>query len=147
MIDAHPCPILQNVVERAAATAIHRQWVEAGSPPCDHPKLSLEYHNGLPTGRQVFDFVRALWEAEVSPDCQESAQVQRLKKFMNFIGEGIPPSGRFLHEIRRVQTQKDFFAVCAAYLDHDSPMPLEPSQPGSREELGQELVAAVVARQ
>jgi len=50
---ALPVPYPANVVERAAAAEIHRQWVEAGSPPCDHPKLIQEYHNGLPTGRQV----------------------------------------------------------------------------------------------
>jgi hypothetical protein len=41
------------VVERAAATAIHQQWTEAGSPPCDHPKVSPEYDRGSPTGHQV----------------------------------------------------------------------------------------------
>jgi hypothetical protein len=42
-----------NVVERAAAAEIYRQWIEAGSPPCDHPKLSAECDDGLPTGHQV----------------------------------------------------------------------------------------------
>jgi hypothetical protein len=41
------------VVERAAAAEIRRQWVEAGSPPCDHPKLSPESEQGAPTGHRV----------------------------------------------------------------------------------------------
>ena len=56
---------------------------------------------------------------------KESAQVQRMKKFMNFIGEGI--AGQFLHEIRRVTTTADFFRVCENYLAHDEPMTLEPA--------------------
>jgi hypothetical protein len=64
----------------------------------------------------------------VTPEAKESAQVQRLKKFMNFIGEGVPPSEQFLYEIRRVDTRHDFFRVCQAHLDHDRPMALEPGE-------------------
>jgi nifR3 family TIM-barrel protein len=80
----------------------------------------------LPTGRAVLDYVGELWDAQTTPDSRESAQVQRLKKFMNFIGEGIIPSAQFLHDIRRVNTRKDFFRICREHLDHDRPMPLEP---------------------
>jgi nifR3 family TIM-barrel protein len=82
----------------------------------------------LPTGREVLGYIRELWEAEVTPDVREAAQAQRLKKFMNFIGEGVPPADKFLHEIRRVETQTDFFRVCETYLDHDHPMALEPAE-------------------
>jgi hypothetical protein len=50
--------------------------------------------------------------------------VQRMKKFMNFIGEGI--GGDFLHDIRRVTTTADFFRTCGTFLDHNEPMTLEP---------------------
>jgi tRNA-dihydrouridine synthase len=82
----------------------------------------------LPTGRAVLDYIRELWDAQTTPGARESAQVQRLKKFMNFIGEGIVPSGPFLHEIRRVTTREDFFRVCRSHLDHDRPMSLEPQE-------------------
>lgn len=36
------------------------------------------------------------------------------------------PTGEFLHRVRRVHTEADFFAVCREFLDHDEPMPLEP---------------------
>ncbi|MHB8519738.1 MAG: tRNA dihydrouridine synthase [Limisphaerales bacterium] len=85
----------------------------------------------LPTGREVLGYIGELWEAEVTPSASESAQVQRLKKFMNFIGEGVPPAGAFLHEIRRATTRAEFFRICGAYLDHDQPMPLEPATPVS----------------
>jgi tRNA-dihydrouridine synthase len=58
------------------------------------------------------------------PGVPESAQVMRMKKFMNFIGEGVDE--KFLFEIRRVATAADFFRVCEDYLVHDEPMTLEP---------------------
>jgi len=82
----------------------------------------------LPTGRDVLAYIGQLWESQVTPEAKENAQVQRLKKFMNFIGEGVPPAEQFLHEIRRVQTRHDFFRVCENYLDHDRPLSLEPAE-------------------
>ncbi len=81
----------------------------------------------LPTGREVLAYIHELWEAEVTPGVPEAAQVQRLKKFMNYIGEGAVPAERFLYEIRRVTTRAGFFAACARHLDHDGLMTLEPA--------------------
>ncbi len=49
-----------------------------------------------------------------------------MKKFTNFIGEGI--SEKFLHDIRRVETAVDFWRVCEAWLKHDQPLSLEPME-------------------
>jgi tRNA-dihydrouridine synthase B len=68
--------------------------------------------------------IRELWENEITPGVKESSQVMRMKKFMNFIGDGV--GEKFLHEIRRVTTTADFFRVCENYLAHDEPMTLEP---------------------
>jgi tRNA-dihydrouridine synthase B len=78
----------------------------------------------LPAGRDLLAYIRELWENEITPGVKESAQVQRMKKFMNFIGEGV--SENFLFEIRRVTTTADFFRVCENSLNHDQPMTLEP---------------------
>jgi tRNA-dihydrouridine synthase B len=56
----------------------------------------------------------------------EVSQVQKMKKYLNYLAVGTEPTGRFLHDIRRVTTRADFFRVCAEHLDHDQPMPLEP---------------------
>jgi len=80
----------------------------------------------LPTGHDVLDFVRALYEAVCSPGVSESAQVQKMKKYMNHLGAGIEPSDAFLHQIRRVDTRGGFFRVCEEFLDHDQPLALEP---------------------
>lgn len=78
----------------------------------------------LPTGRELLAYIHELWDNEITPGIRESAQVQRMKKFTNFIGEGI--GEKFLHDIRRVEATADFWRVCEAFLDHDEPMPLEP---------------------
>jgi len=78
----------------------------------------------LPAGRDVLAYIRELWENEITPEVKESAQVQRMKKFMNFIGEGI--GEKFLFEIRRVATTADFFRVCEEFLNHDEPLTLAP---------------------
>jgi len=78
----------------------------------------------LPTGRHLLAYIHELWDNEITPGVKESAQVQRMKKFTNFIGEGI--EGKFLHDIRRVATTADFWRVCEEFLNHDNPMPLEP---------------------
>jgi tRNA-dihydrouridine synthase len=80
----------------------------------------------VPHGHDVLAYVRALYDAVCAPDVREASQVQRMKKYMNYLGLGVEPTGQFLHQIRRVSTRADFFAVCAAFLEHDGPMPLEP---------------------
>ena len=78
----------------------------------------------LPIGRDVLAYIRELWDNEITPGVPESAQVQRMKKFMNFIGEGV--GEKFLFEIRRVAKAGDFFRVCEDHLNHDKPLTLEP---------------------
>jgi len=83
----------------------------------------------LPRGLDLLEYVRALYDAVCSPDVRESAQVQKMKKYMNYLGLGVEPSGRFLHDIRRVETKADFFRVCEEFLNHGQSMPLEPFSP------------------
>jgi tRNA-dihydrouridine synthase B len=80
----------------------------------------------LPRGFEVLEYVRALYEAVCSPEVRESAQVQKMKRYMNYLGLGAEPTGQFLHQIRRVSTKADFLRVCEDFLAHDQPMPLEP---------------------
>ena len=80
----------------------------------------------VPSGRDVLDYLRALYEAVKPPEVREDALVQKMKKYLNFVGLGVEPTGQFLHQIRRVSTEADFFRVCAEFLDHEQPLPLEP---------------------
>jgi len=89
-----------------------------------------QHHRGetlfVPRGCDVLNYVRELYRITCPPGVRELAQVQKMKKYMNYLGLGVEPTGRFLHDIRRVTTEADFFRVCEAHLNHDQPMPLEP---------------------
>ena len=80
----------------------------------------------LPTGRQVLDYISDLYEAVCSPGVPEKAQVQKMKKYMNFLGEGLDDSAAFLYDIRRCATRDEFFSICSRHLDHGREMPLQP---------------------
>jgi tRNA-dihydrouridine synthase B len=80
----------------------------------------------IPHGVDVLAYVHTLYEAVCSPAVRESAQVQKMKKYMNYLGVGVEPTGQFLHQIRRVTTTAGLFRVCEEFLAHDRPMPLEP---------------------
>ncbi|MBA3883243.1 MAG: hypothetical protein H0X73_11135 [Chthoniobacterales bacterium] len=70
--------------------------------------------------------MHALYEAVSTPGIRESAQINNMKKYLNFIGLGVEPTGEFLHQIRRTTTRAGLFTHCREFLDHDEPMPLEP---------------------
>ena len=101
---------------------IRELWENEITPACvaeaivpKSPPDSLTTGNQIPMGNT---------SARRRPGVKESSQVMRMKKFMNFIGDGV--GEKFLHEIRRVATTADFFRVCENYLAHDEPMTLEP---------------------
>jgi tRNA-dihydrouridine synthase B len=79
-----------------------------------------------PTGRDVWDYIRALWGSQACLDKPERVQCERMKKFLNYLGEGVP--GTFLHQIRRSQTADEFHGICREFLDHDQPMALFPAE-------------------
>ena len=79
-------------------------------------------------GHDVLSYIHALYEASCSPDIRESSQVQKMKKYLNYLGLGVDAGGQFLHQIRRVSARAEFFRICEEFLAHDRPMPLEPFQ-------------------
>ena len=79
-----------------------------------------------PTGRDVLNYIQDLYETVCDPTIPEPKGVQKIKKYANFIGEGINPE--FLHAVRRVSSKEEFFALCREHLDHGEAMRLEPKQ-------------------
>ena len=80
----------------------------------------------IPNGHDVLEYIRNLYITIHQPIFQEKSHIARIKKFMNYIGIGIEPTGDFLHRIRRAKTKIEFFDICETHLNHDRPMPLEP---------------------
>ncbi|MGH8048372.1 MAG: tRNA dihydrouridine synthase [Chthoniobacterales bacterium] len=134
-VQAMPCPVMANggvdsarsalrVLEETGAAglmigrgAIRNPWMfdqiraaRGGEEPRE------------PTGVELLEYVRALYDATWPEGIEEKLHVQKMKKYMNFVGAGIGPE--FLHEIRRVETGAEFFKVCEAWMDHAELMPL-----------------------
>jgi tRNA-dihydrouridine synthase B len=58
----------------------------------------------------------------------ERSRTNYLKKYLNFIGQGVDPEGQFLFEMRRAKTEAELFGICDRYLlsDPDRLFAVEP---------------------
>ena len=134
-----PCPVLANGNVYSAGKAIEvleltgARGLMIGRGAIRNPWLFHQFRQKqlgetpfVPRGHDVLDYIRALYDAVCSPDAREAAQVQRMKKYMNYLAIGVEPSGDFLHRIRRATAKSEFFDLCEQFLLHDRPMPLEP---------------------
>ncbi len=134
-----PCPVLANGNVYSAGKAAEVLQVTGarglmiGRGVIRNPWLFHQFRQHqsgesvfVPRGLDVLEYVRALYEAVCAPEVTEACQVQKMKKYMNYLGVGVEPSGQFLHQIRRVNTKADFFRVCEQFMSHEAPMPLEP---------------------
>ena len=81
-----------------------------------------------PTLGDVFAYSQSLRETLFKESVPEQNQVNKLKKFFNFIGLGVDPEGQFLYEIRRVRFFEDMDDVLYRYLKvhSDKPFATEP---------------------
>jgi tRNA-dihydrouridine synthase B len=135
-----PCPVIANghVYSAPQAGEVLRattaRGLMIGRAAIRSPWLFAQVRQHLageavtyPVGRDVWAYIRALWDSQASFDKPEKVRCERMKKFLNYLGEGVP--GQFLHRIRRAQTAAEFHGICAEFLDHDTPMPLEPLVP------------------
>ena len=141
-VEAVPCPVLANgnvssadqareVMEKTGAAGLM-----IGRGAIRNPWLFQQIrqaYNGekpfIPTGFEMLEYIRDLYDSVCSPDVSESCQVQKMKKYTNFIGAGLEPENPFLHDIRRVTNRAEFFAVCERAFAHEQPLALVP-KPG-----------------
>lgn len=65
---------------------------------------------------RVYDYIRALFDQLKKPWISEKAQVNKMKKFLNFIGQGVDPEGRFIYQARRAQSEDELFGICQKFL-------------------------------
>jgi tRNA-dihydrouridine synthase len=70
----------------------------------------------VPLLRDVREYVDDLWRAAERPELLDRNRLNRMKKFLNFVGQGVDPEGRFLHEMRRAREVDEFFAICDRHL-------------------------------
>ena len=79
-----------------------------------------------PTLRDLRAYIDALYSEIRLPHLSGAVNLARLKKYLNFIGQGIDPDEAFLYGIRRASQECDFFALCDRYLEGDEAFPAEP---------------------
>ena len=79
-----------------------------------------------PTLRDLRGYIGHLYAETRLPHLSEAANVAKLKKYINFIGQGVGPDDVFLHAIRRAATEKEFFGLCDLHLNNENPFPPEP---------------------
>jgi len=143
-VAAMPCPVIANGNIDSAQTALRvvaetgARGVMIGRGAIRNPWMFTQIRQlrrgeavRHPSGREVLAYVEELYEATFPPNGTDRLQVQKMKKYLNFLGAGVGPDGVFLHEMRRVATREELFRVCAAHLEHDAPMPLEVFAPAT----------------
>lgn len=142
------CPVLANgnVTSAARAAAVVRETGAAGVMVGRHAirnpwifRQCREHFAGgpvfAPSLAHVREYVERLYRATQAPDIPEGAHVAKMKKYLNFVGQGVDPHGAFLHDMRRAMTEAELFAVC------DRHLLAEPAKP-----FASEPYAGVIAR-
>ncbi|HVS50911.1 MAG TPA: tRNA-dihydrouridine synthase [Opitutaceae bacterium] len=123
------CPVLANgnVTSAARAAVVVDETRAAGVMIGRHAirnpwifRQCRERFAGKPvtplTLADVRDYVERLYRATQSTEFPERAHVNKMKKYLNFVGQGVDAEGRFLHEMRRAETESELFAICDRHL-------------------------------
>ncbi len=64
----------------------------------------------------VREYVERLYRATQNDEFPERAHVNKMKKYLNFVGQSVDATGAFLHDMRRVESEAELFAVCDRHL-------------------------------
>jgi tRNA-dihydrouridine synthase B len=123
------CPVLANgnVTSSAKAAAVLDQTRAAGVMIGRHAirnpwifRQVRERQAGAsvfqPALADVREYVERLYRETQTPQIPEAAHVAKMKKYLNFVGQGVDPEGQFLFEMRRAMTEAELFAVCDRHL-------------------------------
>lgn len=135
------CPVLANgnVTSAAAAERIIRETggagVMVGRSAIRNPWIFRQIRERL-TGHPEFkvtlgdvrEYIERLAAAVTNPHVPDRVRCSKLKKYLNFVGQGVDGDGRFLHDMRRAPTEAALFAVCDRHLlsDPSTPFATEP---------------------
>ena len=64
----------------------------------------------------VREYAERLYRATQAPGFPERAHVNKMKKYLNFVGQGVDASGAFLHDMRRAESEAELFGACDRHL-------------------------------
>ncbi len=69
-----------------------------------------------PTLADVRGYIEHLYRETQTSGIPERFHVNKMKKYLNFVGQSVDPSGAFLHDMRRAESESQLFAVCDRHL-------------------------------
>ena len=123
------CPVLANgnVTSARRASEVVRETgargVMIGRHAIRNPwifRQCREQARGLAPSRvslaDVREYVHRLYAATRSPQVPERAHVNKMKKYLNFVGQGVDRQGAFLHDMRRAESEAALFEICDRHL-------------------------------
>jgi tRNA-dihydrouridine synthase len=123
------CPVLANgnVTSAVKAGSVLNETRAAGVMIGRHAirnpwifQQCREHFSGQPVTRillgDVREYVERLYRATQTAEMPERAHVNKMKKYLNFVGQSVDPTGAFLHDMRRSESENELFAVCDRHL-------------------------------
>jgi tRNA-dihydrouridine synthase B len=123
------CPVLANGNVTSSATAVRvaaetrAAGVMIGRHAIRNPwifRQCREAFAGKPVMRitlaDVREYVERLFRATRHEGIPERAHVNKMKKYLNFVGQSVDADGAFLHAMRRTESELDLFQVCDRHL-------------------------------
>ncbi|MFT3870186.1 MAG: tRNA-dihydrouridine synthase family protein [Nibricoccus sp.] len=83
-----------------------------------YPESQSALHPSVfrPTLANVRDYIEHLYRATQTPELPEKLHVAKMKKYLNFVGQSVDPTGAFIHDMRRALTEAELFAICDRHL-------------------------------
>jgi tRNA-dihydrouridine synthase B len=137
-VRALPCPVIANgdidsplktldVLRQTAARGVMIGRAAVRNPWLFRQirQLLLQEQVVYPTGREVGAYLKELYAATSPPGLGTRDRVDKFKKYLNFLGPGLPEADSFLHDARRMASSLDLERLALHYLDHDEPLRLE----------------------
>ncbi len=135
------CPVLANgnITSAATADSVLQSTKAAGVMIGRHAirnpwifRQCRELFSGNPvtpiTLQEVREYIERLFHETNHDQFPERAHVNKMKKYLNFVGQGVDPEGAFLHDMRRTTSEVELFTVCDRHLlnEPDKEFALEP---------------------
>jgi tRNA-dihydrouridine synthase B len=137
------CPVLANGNVASAAGALSilastgAAGVMVGRAAIRNPWIFRQIRqaqSGEPITRvtlaEVRQYIDRLHHTVTAPDVPERSRVDNMKKYLNFIGQGVDAAGGFLNEMRRARSEAALFEICDRFLltEPDRAFAAEPYQ-------------------
>ena len=123
------CPVLANGNITSAATAVRvlgetkAAGVMIGRHAIRNPWIFRQCREAFAhkpvtpvTLADVRDYVERLYRATQVEGLAERVHVNKMKKYLNFVGQSVDGTGAFLHEMRRTESEFELFTVCDRHL-------------------------------